>query len=137
MDLDVNVIPVWNAGISGKGVVVTILDDGIEHNHTDLQKNYVSNFKLKRMFRHTVFSRIVATDTSRGHIPDRTLNNLVGKKSRIFLVQALHIYILVKSTIQYYKLGFFFISQAIFYISFPSILELIFFVTYSQHFILP
>lgn len=39
-DLDVNVIPVWNAGISGKGVVVTILDDGIEHNHTDLKKNY-------------------------------------------------------------------------------------------------
>lgn len=28
MDLDVNVIPVWIAGISGKGVVVTILDDG-------------------------------------------------------------------------------------------------------------
>ena len=42
MDLDVNVIPVWNAGISGKGVVVTILDDGIEHNHTDLERNYVS-----------------------------------------------------------------------------------------------
>lgn len=41
MDLDVNVIPVWNAGISGKGVVVTILDDGIEHNHTDLLRNYV------------------------------------------------------------------------------------------------
>lgn len=40
MDLDINVIPVWNAGLSGKGVVVTILDDGIEHNHTDLAKNY-------------------------------------------------------------------------------------------------
>jgi len=40
MGLDVNVIPVWNAGVSGKGVVVTILDDGIEHNHTDLVKNY-------------------------------------------------------------------------------------------------
>jgi len=40
MDLDVNVIPVWNNGISGKGVVVTILDDGIEHNHTDLARNY-------------------------------------------------------------------------------------------------
>ena len=42
MDLDVNVIPVWNSGVSGKGVVVTILDDGIEHNHTDLERNYVS-----------------------------------------------------------------------------------------------
>ena len=46
MDLDVNVIPVWNAGVSGKGVVVTILDDGIEHNHTDLVKNYVSSFHI-------------------------------------------------------------------------------------------
>ena len=61
MDLDVNVIPVWNAGVSGKGVVVTILDDGIEHNHTDLVKNYVSvpdvslfskyqKFTLKELF---------------------------------------------------------------------------------------
>jgi hypothetical protein len=27
-DLDIHVIPVWNQGITGKGVVVTILDDG-------------------------------------------------------------------------------------------------------------
>ncbi len=26
--LDLHVIPVWNAGITGKGVVVTVLDDG-------------------------------------------------------------------------------------------------------------
>jgi len=39
-DLDVHVLPVWNQGITGKGVVVTILDDGIEHNHTDLIRNY-------------------------------------------------------------------------------------------------
>ncbi|XP_065059960.1 neuroendocrine convertase 1-like [Rhopilema esculentum] len=40
LDLDINVIPIWNQGITGKGVVVTILDDGIEHNHTDIVKNY-------------------------------------------------------------------------------------------------
>lgn len=40
LDLDVHVLPVWNQGITGKGVVVTILDDGIEHNHTDLIRNY-------------------------------------------------------------------------------------------------
>jgi len=40
LDLDINVIPIWNQGITGKGVVVSILDDGIEHNHTDLVKNY-------------------------------------------------------------------------------------------------
>ena len=39
---DMNIIPAWKKGYSGKGVVLTILDDGIEHNHPDLQDNYVS-----------------------------------------------------------------------------------------------
>ena len=34
---DMNVQPAWNRGYSGKGVVVTILDDGIQHNHPDLR----------------------------------------------------------------------------------------------------
>eukprot|EP00128_Syssomonas_multiformis_P015533 Colp12_sorted_trinity150504_noHs@30087 len=37
---DVNVFPVWEMGITGKGVTVSILDDGLEHDHADLQKNY-------------------------------------------------------------------------------------------------
>lgn len=37
-----NVIPAWEKGYTGKNVVVTILDDGIEKNHPDLQENYVS-----------------------------------------------------------------------------------------------
>lgn len=36
-----NVIPAWKAGITGKGVVVTILDDGIQYSHPDLAQNYV------------------------------------------------------------------------------------------------
>lgn len=40
--LDMNVIPAWKEGITGKGVVVTILDDGLESDHPDLQQNYVS-----------------------------------------------------------------------------------------------
>lgn len=39
--LDMNVIPAWKEGITGKGVVVTILDDGLESDHPDLQQNYV------------------------------------------------------------------------------------------------
>ncbi|KAK2180746.1 hypothetical protein NP493_427g01043 [Ridgeia piscesae] len=35
-----NVIPVWKKGYTGKGIVVTILDDGIEKNHPDLKRNY-------------------------------------------------------------------------------------------------
>lgn len=37
-----NVIPAWMEGITGKGAVVTILDDGLEKDHPDLQQNYVS-----------------------------------------------------------------------------------------------
>ncbi|XP_049818358.1 furin-like protease 1, isoforms 1/1-X/2 isoform X2 [Aethina tumida] len=38
--LDMNVIPAWNEGITGKGAVVTILDDGLEKDHPDLIQNY-------------------------------------------------------------------------------------------------
>ncbi|VDM47147.1 unnamed protein product [Toxocara canis] len=37
---DMNVIGAWKLGYTGKGVVVTILDDGIQRNHTDLIRNY-------------------------------------------------------------------------------------------------
>ncbi|KAK3588783.1 hypothetical protein CHS0354_011991 [Potamilus streckersoni] len=37
---DMNVIPAWNKGFSGKNIVVTILDDGIERVHDDLLDNY-------------------------------------------------------------------------------------------------
>lgn len=41
-----NVIPAWREGVTGKGVVVTILDDGLETDHPDLALNYVSIFVL-------------------------------------------------------------------------------------------
>lgn len=37
---DMNIIPVWKKGFTGKGVVVTILDDGIEKDHPDIKNNY-------------------------------------------------------------------------------------------------
>lgn len=40
--LDMNVIPAWREGVTGNGVVVTILDDGLESDHPDLEQNYVS-----------------------------------------------------------------------------------------------
>lgn len=39
---DMNVKGAWQMGYTGKGVVITILDDGIERDHPDLIKNYVS-----------------------------------------------------------------------------------------------
>ncbi|KPU75290.1 uncharacterized protein Dana_GF19273, isoform B [Drosophila ananassae] len=38
--LDMNVGPAWHKGYTGKGVVVSILDDGIQTNHPDLAQNY-------------------------------------------------------------------------------------------------
>eukprot|EP00092_Neocalanus_flemingeri_P010643 GFUD01011465.1.p1 GENE.GFUD01011465.1~~GFUD01011465.1.p1 ORF type:complete len:777 (+),score=122.67 GFUD01011465.1:174-2504(+) len=40
-NLDMNVEEAWDMGYSGKGVTVTILDDGVEWNHPDLKDNYV------------------------------------------------------------------------------------------------
>ncbi|KAM4747497.1 furin-1-like [Rhinophrynus dorsalis] len=37
---DLHVKEAWHQGFTGKGIVVSILDDGIEKNHPDLQGNY-------------------------------------------------------------------------------------------------
>ncbi|XP_026786123.1 furin (paired basic amino acid cleaving enzyme) a [Pangasianodon hypophthalmus] len=37
---DLNVKEAWKQGVTGQGVVVSILDDGIEKNHPDLERNY-------------------------------------------------------------------------------------------------
>jgi len=39
---DMNVKGAWKKGVTGKDVVITILDDGIERTHEDLIENYVS-----------------------------------------------------------------------------------------------
>lgn len=47
--LDMNVAPAWQKGYTGKGVVVSILDDGIQTNHPDLAQNYVSTTFATRL----------------------------------------------------------------------------------------
>ncbi|NET57304.1 MAG: S8 family serine peptidase, partial [Symploca sp. SIO2E6] len=37
---DANVVPVWNQGITGSGVVIAIVDNGVQGNHPDLIGNY-------------------------------------------------------------------------------------------------
>ena len=38
---DLNVTGAWALGYTGRGSVVTFLDDGLEFDHPDLQENYV------------------------------------------------------------------------------------------------
>ncbi|XP_049643885.1 proprotein convertase subtilisin/kexin type 4 [Suncus etruscus] len=37
---NLNILPVWSQGLTGQGVVVSVLDDGIEKDHPDLWANY-------------------------------------------------------------------------------------------------
>jgi len=39
---DINVIPAWLAGYSGKDVIISIIDDGLDHKHPELTDRYVS-----------------------------------------------------------------------------------------------
>ena len=38
--MDMGIEEAWKQGVTGKGVSVTILDDGIEKDHPDLKDNY-------------------------------------------------------------------------------------------------
>lgn len=48
MGLDMNVQEAWAEGVTGKGTVVTILDDGLEKDHPDIRRNYVSGLTSLR-----------------------------------------------------------------------------------------
>jgi subtilisin family serine protease len=52
---DMNVAPAWQKGYTGKGVVVSILDDGIQTNHPDLALNYVSTHVVPVRLSGTIF----------------------------------------------------------------------------------
>lgn len=38
--LDLHVVPAWAMGYTGKNIIVTVLDDGLEWNNTDIRQNY-------------------------------------------------------------------------------------------------
>ncbi|XP_029301756.1 proprotein convertase subtilisin/kexin type 7 [Cottoperca gobio] len=38
--MDINVTGVWERNITGRGVTVVVVDDGVEHTHQDIQSNY-------------------------------------------------------------------------------------------------
>jgi len=52
---DLNVSGAWQMGYTGRGRVVTFLDDGLEFDHPDLQENYVCVY-LHILFKNSFFS---------------------------------------------------------------------------------
>ncbi|XP_054286623.1 neuroendocrine convertase 1-like [Macrosteles quadrilineatus] len=41
--MDLNLVPVYRMGITGKSVKVAVVDDGVQHGHPDLQSNFLAN----------------------------------------------------------------------------------------------
>lgn len=44
-----NVTPLWEQGITGKGVITTLVDDGLDYNSDDLAVNFVSTRDVLRV----------------------------------------------------------------------------------------
>nr|CAH0100756.1 unnamed protein product [Daphnia galeata] len=44
--LDLNILPVYDMGYTGRGVTVVVLDDGLEITHTDIRNNYNSKISF-------------------------------------------------------------------------------------------
>uniref|UniRef100_A0A1X7T4W9 Peptidase S8/S53 domain-containing protein n=1 Tax=Amphimedon queenslandica TaxID=400682 RepID=A0A1X7T4W9_AMPQE len=42
--LDLNAEPAWIQGYTGIGILVGVVDDGVQHTHADLRNNYVSAY---------------------------------------------------------------------------------------------
>ena len=40
--VSMNVRAAWSSGYTGKGVLVAVVDDGVNMNHPDLEDNFVS-----------------------------------------------------------------------------------------------
>lgn len=42
---DINVTGVWERNVTGRGVTVVVVDDGVEHTVQDIAPNYVSGLE--------------------------------------------------------------------------------------------
>ncbi|GFS29913.1 hypothetical protein NPIL_235291 [Nephila pilipes] len=57
-DNDINVLPVWKSGITGKGVRISVLDDGIHPQSEEVAQNYDSISSEDLSFKSTTYNPI-------------------------------------------------------------------------------
>lgn len=43
----INIVPVWELGFTGKGIISSVIDDGLDFTSEDLKDNFVSHFRLR------------------------------------------------------------------------------------------
>ncbi|GFV51670.1 neuroendocrine convertase 1 [Trichonephila clavipes] len=57
-DNDINVLPVWKSGITGKGVRISVLDDGIHPQSEEVAQNYDTTSSEDLSFKKSNYSPI-------------------------------------------------------------------------------
>lgn len=78
---DVNVLPVWKQGITGKGVTVCIIDDGVDFNHPDLKGSLRAD--LSNDFNALVPGRLPNPQLSQDSHGTRCAGQIVAKPAGI------------------------------------------------------
>lgn len=67
--LDLHVLPLYRLGVTGRGVRVAVLDDGIEYTHDDLRENYVSLYLYTETSYYSVLYSKELNDKLQKRIP--------------------------------------------------------------------
>ena len=97
-----NVQEVWADGITGKGSVVSILDDGLEKDHPDISRNYVC--QSLDFCRHLVILTLLICRIQ-GPVSTSTIKMMIHRlftilKTRIDTVPAVPVKLRLKVTIR-------------------------------------
>ena len=92
-----NVLDVWKMGLTGKGIVVAVVDQGLEKNHPELKQNYVS----VRTFFSTIHLMSCFNNFDIDHVYEVfSKTDLLGKlciKKRLSLVDFFEAFLSIRS----------------------------------------
>ena len=84
----------WDAGYTGKGVLVAVVDDGVHMNHPDLRSNFVSTYFFTYCGQ-TVLSQML---TCLPHSQGTKVNIQHPSEERGYFRNGVHLFFLIKQT---------------------------------------